>query len=63
MVEKMAKARNDLVLYEEFMGAEGSFEMRQMSLDELEAPIIELKFGDLELYEEFILWKQRYNEI
>ena len=63
MVEKMAKARNNLVLYEEFMGAEGSFEMRQMSLNELEAPIIELKFDDPELYEEFVRWKERYNEI
>lgn len=54
----IANAINDLIIYEEFMGCNGQFPMREMDLSELLQPIEDLED---DLHDEFIYFKRRFN--
>jgi len=54
----IANAINDLIIYEEFMGCNGQFPMREMSLSQLLQPIEELED---DLHDEFLYFKRRFN--
>jgi len=54
----MANAINELIIYEEYMGCQGQFPMRSMSLEELQQPIEDL---EEDLFDEFQYFKRRFN--